>query len=75
MATPEQTIQAALDQARAGQPAPAIATLRRLLQRQPANLTAAQALGQLLLVTGQEEQGLFQFQRCVESGPRAGCPS
>lgn len=70
MATPEQTIQAALDQARAGQPGPAIATLRRLLQRQPANLTAAQALGQLLLVTGQEEQGLFQFQRCVESGPR-----
>jgi predicted O-linked N-acetylglucosamine transferase (SPINDLY family) len=64
------TILAALSAGQRGRPDEGIATLRRLLQRQPSNLQAGAALGQLLLQSGQFDQAIFQFQRCVQSAPK-----
>lgn len=59
----------ALEAGRRGRPEEGVASLRRLLQRQPGNLQASQVLGQLLLQTGQFDQAIFQFDRCVKASP------
>jgi predicted O-linked N-acetylglucosamine transferase (SPINDLY family) len=69
MATPVQTVQLALEMARQGRPEAGIAQLRRFVQKQPTNVLAMAALGQLLMQTGQLEPAIFQFQRCVELAP------
>lgn len=63
------TILAALGAAQRGKPEEGAAMLRRLLQRQPGNLQASAALGQLLLQMGQFDQAIYQFQRCVTAAP------
>ena len=48
-------LQHALDDARSGKLAAAVATVRRIVQRQPTNLPAIQVLGLLLMQDGQAE--------------------
>jgi predicted O-linked N-acetylglucosamine transferase (SPINDLY family) len=62
-------IQGALDAARRGKATEGIAALRRLIQKQPGNLAAIQALGQLLIQTGQHAQAVYEFEKCVKAAP------
>ena len=69
MAT-ETPIQRALRDAREGRLDAAIASLRFLVQRQPGNLDAIQALALLLTQAGQGAQAIHQLQRAVQAAPK-----
>jgi len=62
-------LQHALDDARSGKLAAAVATVRRIVQRQPTNLPAIQVLGLLLMQDGQAEQAAHHLSRAVQMHP------
>ena len=66
----ETPIQRALRDAREGRLDAAIASLRFLVQRQPGNLDALQALALLLTQSGQGAQAIHHLQRAVQAAPK-----
>ncbi len=66
----EDALASARAEAAAGRTGAAIATLRRLIARQPKNAAAQMQLAQLLLGEGQTEQALFAAGRAAEVSPR-----
>ena len=66
----ETPIQRAIRDAREGRLDAAIASLRFLVQRQPGNLDALQALGLLLTQAGQTAQAAHQLSRAVAAAPQ-----
>ena len=70
MPSSEEIVRAALEQAAHGRSEQAIASLRRVLQREPANAVANNAMGHLLLKAGQHDQAAFFVQRAVNAEPR-----
>ncbi len=66
----ETPIQRAIRDAREGRLDSAIASLRFLVQRQPGNLDALQALGLLLTQAGQTAQAAHQLSRAVAAAPQ-----
>lgn len=66
----ETPIQRAIRDAREGRLDAAIASLRFLVQRQPGNLDALQALGLLLTQAGQAAQAAHQLSRAVAAAPQ-----
>ena len=66
----ETPIQRAIRDAREGRLDAAIASLRFLVQRQPGNLDAMQALGLLLTQAGQAAQAAHQLSRAVAAAPQ-----
>ena len=66
----ETPIARALREAREGKLEAAIASLRFLVQRQPSNLDALQALALLLTQSGQTAQAIHQLQRAVQAAPK-----
>ncbi|MEY4119228.1 MAG: hypothetical protein RLZZ116_2556, partial [Planctomycetota bacterium] len=66
----ETPIQRAIRDAREGRLDSAIASLRFLVQRQPGNLDALQALGLLLTQAGQTAQAAHQLSRAVSVAPQ-----
>ena len=66
----EGPVQRALRDAREGRLDAAVAALRFLVQRQPANLEAVQALGLLLTQAGQVAQAVHQLARAVQAAPQ-----
>ncbi|MFM2164205.1 MAG: hypothetical protein RL325_642 [Planctomycetota bacterium] len=66
----ETPVQRALRDAREGRLDAAIQSLRFLVQRQPSNLEAVQALGLLLTQAGQQGQAIHQLSRAVAVAPQ-----
>src|SRR5262245_15621313 len=64
-------LQRALDEARNGRLEASVANVRRVLQRQPANLEAMQVLSLLLMQNGQPEQAIHHLARAVQLSPRS----
>lgn len=61
----------ALDDARTGKLAAAIANVRRIVQRQSTNLPALQVLAVLLMQDGQREQAVHHLSRAVQINPQS----
>jgi predicted O-linked N-acetylglucosamine transferase (SPINDLY family) len=66
----ESPIQRALRDAREGRLDAALASMRFLVQRQPSNLDAVQALALLLTQAGQQAQAVHQLSRAVALAPQ-----
>lgn len=64
-------LQHALDDARNGKLAAAVANVRRIVQRQPTNLQAIQVLALLLMQDGQGEQAVHHLSRAVQINPQS----
>lgn len=64
-------LERALKDAEEGRIAPALASLRIAVNRDPKDFEAAQIFAMLLLWSGQLPQALHHFARCVEAAPRA----
>ncbi len=64
------TLDRALRDAQSGRLAPALATLRLAVARDPKDYEAAQIFGMLLMWSGELPQALHHFGRCVAAAPR-----